>query len=86
MYIWAIFRCIRCSILGSDKVKLLESNSMLIIFHYVPDYQNLHVLLTSRYINNIKKTFYENSKASEDEISKIDDKVIVEINHILFTK
>ena len=66
------------------KKRLLESDVLLIIYSYVSDYRNLHIALSELQRKKIKQTFYKNSNATAEEISKIDDKIIVEINHTLF--
>lgn len=68
------------------KKKLLTSNSILIIYQHDSQYTNKHISLTAKYIKDVKKNFYAHSKASEEEIKKIDNRIIVEINHILFKK
>lgn len=68
------------------KKKLLTSDSILIIYHYDHNYTNEHISLTSRCIKKVKETFYKNSKTAAEEKEKIDQKIIVEINHILFKK
>ena len=66
------------------KLKLLNSNSLLIIYRYKANFDYRHIFYTNNLIEETKKIFFENSDASEDEIKKINERIIVEINRKLF--
>lgn len=66
------------------KHRLINSNAILIIYHYKKEYKRQHVGLDNIVRENVKKCFYENSNTSDKEKEKIESKIIVEINHTLF--
>lgn len=66
------------------KQRLLRSTSLLIIYQYEKNYTNIHLYYTNALIEKTKRKFYVNSNATEEEIKKINDRVIVEINKKLF--
>ncbi|MCI6705270.1 MAG: hypothetical protein MR458_09275, partial [Erysipelotrichaceae bacterium] len=66
------------------KQRLLRSTSLLIIYQYEKNYTNIHLYYTNALIEKTKRKFYVNSNATEEEIKKINDRIIVEINKKLF--
>ena len=66
------------------KQRLINSNAILIIYHYIKEYKRQHVGRDSIIQEDVKRHFYENSNASDEEKEKIENKIIVEINHMLF--
>lgn len=66
------------------KERLLKSKSILIIYYYDKTYVNAHISLTNRITNQVKSKFYSNSEATNDEIERIKDRIIIEVNHELF--
>lgn len=66
------------------KERLLKSKSILIIYYYDKTYVNAHISLTNRITNQVKSKFYSNSEATDDEIERIKDRIMIEVNHELF--
>ena len=70
------------------KNRLLVDNTVFIIYSYMVDYDQTqrHIAKDKRLRDKIKNQFFENSNATDDEKNILKDKIIVEINHPLFTR
>lgn len=66
------------------KHRLINSNAILIIYCYKKGYKRQHVGLDNIVREGVKKHFYENSNTNDKEKEKIENKIIIEINHVLF--
>lgn len=66
------------------KRRLINSNTILIIYHYKKDYKRQHIVRDNTIRENVKEHFYKNSNTSDKEKEKIENKIIVEIKHSLF--
>lgn len=70
------------------KKRLLEDFTILVIYSYIAGYDQTqrHIAKDRRIREKIKNQFFENSNATDDEKNILKDKIIVEINHSLFTR
>lgn len=70
------------------KKRLLEDFTILVIYSYIAGYDQTqrHIAKDRRIREKIKNQFFENSNATDDEKNILKDKIIVEINHPLFTR
>lgn len=68
------------------KERLLKDDSLLIIYWHVEASKVAHIRLKTRVTNQVKNTFFRNSDANEEEIKIIGNKIVVEINHDIFSK
>ncbi len=66
------------------KRMLADKELKLIIYEYSDKYETTHILLNEMRSNEVKNKFYKNSNATEDEINKIDNNILVEVGHELF--
>lgn len=70
------------------KKRLLADFTILVIYSYIAGYDQTqrHIAKDRRIREKIKNQFFENSNATDDEKNILKDKIIVEINHPLFTR
>lgn len=70
------------------KKRLLEDFTILVIYSYIAGYDQTqrHIAKDRRIREKIRNQFFENSNATDDEKNILKDKIIVEINHPLFTR
>lgn len=70
------------------KKRLLADFTILVIYSYILGYDQTqkHIVKDKRIREKIKNQFFENSNATDDEKNILKDKIIVEINHPLFTR
>lgn len=66
------------------KQKLFNSNAVLIIYYYKTGFTNMHPGKTNAIRKEVKNLFFKNSNANKSEKEKIENRIIVEINHELF--
>ena len=68
------------------KERLLKDDSLLVIYCHEEASKVEHIRLRTRVTDQVKNTFYRNSDANEEEIKIIGNKIVVEINHDIFSK
>ena len=70
------------------KKRLLADFTILVIYSYIAGYDQTqrHIAKDRRIREKIRNQFFENSNATDDEKNILKDKIIVEINHPLFTR
>lgn len=70
------------------KKRLLEDFTILVIYSYIAGYDQTqrHIAKDRRIREKIRNQFFENSNATDDEKNILKEKIIVEINHPLFTR
>ncbi len=67
------------------KKRLLADNEVkLIIFEYRDKNEPTHIILDEMKTLEVKSKIYKNSNATKDEITKIENNILVEIGHELF--
>lgn len=64
---------------------MLGDNCLLIIYAHDGEKTIDHVRVKSRIIDEQRNNFYFNADCNEDEINTIKDKIIVEVNHDIFS-
>ncbi len=67
------------------KKRLLGENVLCLIYEHDSRYQPSHIILEENKRTEIKERFYKNSNTNEQEKRIIDSKILVEINHDIFT-
>lgn len=67
------------------KQRLLGDNCLLIIYAHDGEKTIDHVRVKTRIIDEQRNNFYLNADCNEDEINTIKDKIIVEVNHDIFS-
>lgn len=66
------------------KEHLINFDALLIIYIYDKNYVEKGIIKEDNYKKSIKLNFYNSCNATEDEINKIKDKILVEPNHNIF--